>query len=87
MQYLSPDETRVLRITLGLHATARRAKTQNYLPPQYAEELAVAVASLVKRGYLLQRTVDAKRTYGIAPAGTYAATPAGIVAVMDEPWK
>lgn len=87
MQYLSPDETRVLRITLGLHATQRTAITQNFLPPNYADDLAHAVELLVARGYMVQRTEDFRAAYQTYPAGTYRATAAGMTAVMDEPWK
>lgn len=87
MTHLTEDEARVLRITLGLHATQRTAATQNFLHPHYAVELADAVASLEARGYLFRRAQEVRRTYGVIPAGWYAATPAGRVAVMDEPWK
>lgn len=87
MTHLTADETRVLRITLGLHDTQRSGITQNYLPPTYAEQYAEAVASLVARGYLYQREEPFKATYRTIPAGTHAATPAGRVAVQDMPWK
>lgn len=87
MIHLTPDETRVLRITLGLHETNRRGITQNYLHPYYAAMYADAVASLLRRGFLYVRDKEFKATYRTIEAGTHAATPAGITAIRDEPWK
>lgn len=87
MTHLTPEEARVLRITLGLHETNRRGITQNYLHPYYAAMYADAVASLLQRGFLYVRDKEFKATYRTIEAGTHAATDAGRVAVLDEPWK
>lgn len=88
MTHLTPDETRVLRITLGLHETQRSIPTQNHLPEHYAGIYAAAVAELVRRGLMHTRDKPATGWGGkVIPVGSYAATAAGITAIRDAPWK
>lgn len=88
MTHLTPEETRVLRITLGLHETQRRTPSQNNLPDHYASAYADALADLVARGLMHQRDKESKGWGGrVVPVGSYAATSAGITAIRDAPWK
>lgn len=87
MTFLTPEETAVLRLTLGLHATCRRGITRNFVPASYVPQYQAAIDSLVARGFMYVREKEFKATYQVIPAGSYAVTEAGRVAVLDEPWR
>lgn len=85
MDHLTAGELKMLRCTLGLHDTNRVYPSRNLLSPVYAERDSKAFASLMQRGYLVEKhRPDAP---GNQPKRFYAATHAGRVAVEDMPWK
>jgi hypothetical protein len=83
MTYLTEDETLVLRLTLGLSYWNRDNPTRNRSHGIDIEKYQRVMDNLAKRGYMATDS-----TYGESGKELYwKATPAGIEAIRDQPFR
>ena len=81
MTHLTPQETDLLRRTLGLNKWNKETPERNFIRAALTEDIPV-IAGLVERGYMKEKVIN-----GQTRQVHYIATPAGIEAVRDQRWQ